>query len=141
MGHSWLFMPSSASSCCLSLQKGRPEGRCFECCCHQCHPSMNVASTTAKSHGGFAPCCPQDNVRVLPHSTSITCLTAGPLPNRPTAQLIPLREAMGLGDRSLVDPRLLVDCNGDTSFAMARRRQHFDLLPLLNPFTPLTRSV
>ncbi|GAX78914.1 hypothetical protein CEUSTIGMA_g6353.t1 [Chlamydomonas eustigma] len=41
------------------------------------------------------------------------------------------------GESPTVDPRLLVDCEGNTPFAMARRRHQFDLLPLLNPFTPL----
>ena len=49
------------------------------------------------------------------------------------------RQARGLPEHSMVDPRLLVDCDSRTSFAMARRQHHFDLLPLLNPFTPLSR--
>jgi hypothetical protein len=37
------------------------------------------------------------------------------------------------------DPRLLVDCDGHTAFQMARLRRQFQLLPLLNPTTPLDR--
>ena len=49
------------------------------------------------------------------------------------------RQMQGLPERSTVDPRLLVDCDNNTAFATARRRRQFDLLPLLNPFTPLSR--
>ena len=45
----------------------------------------------------------------------------------------------GLPEHSMVDPRLLVDCDNNTAFVIARRRRQFDLLPLLNPFTPLSR--
>ena len=49
------------------------------------------------------------------------------------------RQTRGLPEHSMVDPRLLVDCDNNTAFAIARRRRQFDLLPLLNPFTPLSR--
>ncbi len=38
-----------------------------------------------------------------------------------------------------VDPRLVVDCDNNTPFAVARLHRRFELLPLLNPATPLIR--
>ena len=50
------------------------------------------------------------------------------------------RSTLLFSEVSRVDPRLLLDCDGNTPFAMARRRHHFDLLPLLNPLTSFDRS-
>ena len=40
---------------------------------------------------------------------------------------------------ALADPRLLLDCDGRTPYVAARLSREFELLPLLNPATPLGR--
>ena len=37
-----------------------------------------------------------------------------------------------------IDPRLLIDSEGQTPFMRARGRNHITLVNILNPFTPLT---